>query len=52
MNRVEENLKVLQDLSSALCSPEVSTRILLMDISRSLSVIADELTRREENHDS
>lgn len=51
-NRVAENLKVLNDLSVDMLSPEVTRNIILMDISRSLSVIADELTNKEVDHDS
>lgn len=52
INRVLENLKTIDEVSSGLFNPDVARNILLMDISRSLSVIADELTRREANHDS
>lgn len=51
INRVAENLKMLDEVSSGVFNPDVARNIILMDISRSLSVIADELTSKEVNHD-
>jgi len=41
MNRVEENLRMLDQLSVSMANPDITRNIILMDISRSLSMIAD-----------
>lgn len=48
VNRVAENIKVLDEISMGLVSPDIARNMILMDISRSLSVIAAELTRKED----
>ncbi|MBO5804233.1 MAG: hypothetical protein J6R25_04080 [Bacteroidales bacterium] len=53
MSREDENNK-MQDLISNMyltTNPEIDRNIILMDISRSLAIIVDELTRREDDHE-
>ena len=52
-NRVEENRKMLDQVSMmSIGTPEIDRNLILMDISQSLSVIADALTSKEVDHDS
>lgn len=52
VDRVIENLRMQDEISMSLVSPDIARNIILMDISRSLSVIADELTRKESDNDN
>ena len=48
MSRVEENRRMLDQISMMrIGTPEIDRNLILMDISQSLSVIADELSNKD-----
>ena len=51
MNRVEDNLRLLDDIFKMNINPERDRNLILMDISKSLSVIADALASKEVDND-
>lgn len=53
MSRVEDNRRMLDQVSMmSIGTPEIDRNLILMDISQSLSVIADALASKEVDHES